>query len=77
MMLLDEAGISVSTGSACNVGIPKPSYILTAMGAPHTSNTIRISFGWSSGSGDIAALLAALPRAVAGAAEARNAVGSA
>ena len=77
MLMLDEAGISVSTGSACNVGIPKPSYVLTAMGAQHTSNTIRISLGWNSGSSDVAALLAALPRAVVGAAEAHDAVGSA
>ncbi len=64
MMLMDGAGVAVSTGSACSVGIPKPSHVLAAMGAPHPAGTLRFSLGWNSTADDIAAALAALPRAV-------------
>lgn len=65
MMLLDAEGIAVSTGSACSVGIPKPSHVLAAMGSPHAARTLRFSLGWNSTEADVDAAVAALPRAVA------------
>ena len=67
MMLLDAAGIEVSTGSACTVGIPRPSHVLLAMGrsAADARSALRVSFGRTSTREDADALLAVLPDAVA------------
>ncbi|MDF1736732.1 MAG: cysteine desulfurase family protein [Minwuia sp.] len=61
VMALDLAGIAVSAGSACSSGKVTPSHVLTAMGRSKAVATeaIRISTGWNSTVGDIAALLAA------------------
>ena len=66
LMLLDAAGIAVSTGSACTAGIPQPSHVLMAMGAPEglARSSLRFSLGWASTQADVDALLAALPGAV-------------
>lgn len=66
MMLLDAAGIAVSTGSACTVGIPQPSHVLTAMGRSpaEARSALRISFGRSSRAADVDAVLTSLPQAV-------------
>lgn len=66
MMLLDAAGVAVSTGSACTVGIPQPSHVLLAMGRSpvEARSALRISTGRTSAEADIDALLAALPEAV-------------
>ena len=45
--LLDELGVAVSTGSACNVGKSRPSPVLRAMG--RTDEQIRGSLRYSSG----------------------------
>ena len=67
MLLLDAAGIAVSTGSACTVGIPRPSHVLVAMGRDPVDarSALRVSFGRTSTADDVAALLRALPEAVA------------
>ncbi|MFN8126704.1 MAG: cysteine desulfurase family protein [Candidatus Nanopelagicales bacterium] len=67
MLLLDAAGVAVSTGSACTVGIPRPSHVLLAMGrdAVEARSALRISFGRTSTEADVDLLLAALPDAVA------------
>jgi cysteine desulfurase len=66
LMLLDAAGVEVSTGSACTAGIPQPSHVLLAMGAGQEAaqGSLRFSLGWASTEQDVDAALAALPAAV-------------
>jgi cysteine desulfurase len=63
LFLLDMAGISVSTGSACQAGVPEPSHVLLAMGRSEEDarSAIRVSLGHTTTDGDIDALLDALP----------------
>lgn len=66
LMLLDAAGVQVSTGSACTAGIPQPSHVLLAMGIPESSarGALRFSLGRSTTDADVDAAVAALPEAV-------------
>ena len=66
LYLLDAAGIAVSTGSACQAGIPQPSHVVLAMGRSEEEarGSLRVSFGWTSTEADVDAVLAALPEAV-------------
>ncbi len=59
MMGLDLQGISVSSGSACSSGKVGRSHVLAAMGvAPDLADcALRISLGWNSTAGDVAAFL--------------------
>ena len=43
MFKLDQKGICVSTGSACNSESSEPSYVLTSMKIKNPQNTIRVS----------------------------------
>ena len=43
MFKLEQKGICVSTGSACNSESSQPSHVLVAMGVKSPGNTIRIS----------------------------------
>ena len=43
LLKLEQYGICVSTGSACNSESSEPSYVLTSMGIKNPQNTIRIS----------------------------------
>lgn len=43
MFKLENYGVCVSTGSACNSESSEPSYVLTSMRLPYPQNTIRIS----------------------------------
>lgn len=63
LMLLDAAGVDVSTGSACTAGVPEPSHVLLAMGLDPVlaRSSLRLSLGHSSTDDDVDALLAALP----------------
>lgn len=67
LFLLDVAGVSVSTGSACQAGVPEPSHVLRAMGRSETQarGALRMSLGSTSTVADIDAFLAALPGAYA------------
>ena len=67
LFLLDTAGVSVSTGSACLAGVARVSPVLLAMGVPveEARGALRITFGHSSAEADVDALLAALPRLAA------------
>ncbi|MET1052604.1 MAG: cysteine desulfurase family protein [Mycetocola sp.] len=72
LFLLDMAGVSVSTGSACQAGIPEPSHVLRAMGRNELEarGALRMTLGHSTTDADVDALLAALPGAYAQAARA-------
>lgn len=67
LYLLDQAGFSVSTGSACQAGVPEPSHVLIAMGvsAADARGALRFTLGWSTTDVEIDALLEVLPSAVA------------
>ena len=66
LYLLDAAGISCSTGSACTAGVPRPSHVLLAMGLPEASakGALRLTLGRGSSQADVDAVLAALPEAI-------------
>lgn len=65
LFLLDQAGISVSTGSACQAGVPEPSHVVLALGRTEREarSVLRFSLGRTSGTADVDALAAALPGA--------------
>lgn len=67
LFLLDMAGISASTGSACQAGIPEPSHVLLGCGFDEATarGALRFTLGHTSTGADVDALLAALPGAVA------------
>jgi len=66
LFLLDVAGFSVSTGSACQAGVPEASHVLLAMGLsePDARGAVRITLGGSTTEAEIDAFVAALPDAV-------------
>ena len=66
LMVLDAAGVEVSTGSACTAGVPEPSHVLLAMGLDPVlaRSSLRLTLGHSSTAADVDALLAALPAAL-------------
>ena len=63
---LDQEGISVSTGSACESRTGEPSHVLSAIGLSRelARGTIRISMGRETSAADVERLLEALPRVV-------------
>lgn len=65
LFLLDQAGVQVSTGSACQAGVSGASHVVLALGRSEAdaSGPIRISFGPDSTDADVDALLTALPDA--------------
>ncbi len=67
LFLLDAAGVAVSTGSACQAGVPEASHVLLAMGLSEEDarGALRITLGHTTTEGDVDAFLAALPDAVA------------
>jgi len=69
LFLLDQQGIEVSTGSACQAGVNGPSHVLVAMGrsVPEAYGCLRITLGTDSCSEDVQAFIQALPKAVEGA----------
>ena len=67
LFLLDEAGISVSTGSACQAGVAETSHVLLAMGVPESEavGALRMTLGGPDPDAAVDRFLAALPGAVA------------
>jgi cysteine desulfurase len=66
LFLLDVAGFSVSTGSACQAGVPEASHVLLAMGLSEADarGALRFTLGPDTTPAEIDALLAALPGVV-------------
>ena len=66
LFLLDRAGIAVSTGSACQAGVPEPSHVVLAMGRTEAEarQVLRFTLGRTTDDADVDAVLAVLPEAV-------------
>ncbi|HEV7888361.1 MAG TPA: cysteine desulfurase family protein [Acidimicrobiales bacterium] len=67
LVLLDEAGVCASAGSACASGAIEPSHVLTAMGVPRDEAlaSVRLSLGSTTTDADVDLALKAVPDAVA------------
>jgi cysteine desulfurase len=67
LLLLDQAGIACSSGSACASGALDPSHVLLAIGVPRAlaAGSLRFSLGRASTQADVDAVLEVLPDAVA------------
>jgi cysteine desulfurase len=65
LFLLDQQGISVSTGSACQAGVTEPSHVVLALGRDDRTarSVLRITLGRTSSATDVDAVVAALPAA--------------
>jgi len=67
LMMLDQAGICASSGSACTTGSLDPSHVLTAMGVPpmRARGCVRFSLGIYNTAEDVDYLLQVLPPMIA------------
>ncbi|MFC3848575.1 cysteine desulfurase family protein [Corynebacterium hansenii] len=67
IMLLDAAGISAATGSACAAGVNRASHVLEAMGVDVavSRGALRLTLGWNSTGADVDAVLSVLGDTVA------------
>ena len=69
LFLLDSAGVSVSTGSACRAGVAQASHVLMAMGRTEDQarGSLRISLGYTTTAEDVQSFIDAFPAAYTGA----------
>lgn len=67
LVLLDEAGVCASAGSACASGAMEPSHVLRAMGVrvADALSSVRLSLGTTTTDADVDLALKAVPDAVA------------
>jgi cysteine desulfurase len=67
LMILDAAGFACSSGSACKVGTPEASEVLTAIGFPKSwgLGSLRVTIGIDTIKDQLEKLLQVLPEAVA------------
>jgi cysteine desulfurase len=67
LLLLDDAGLCASAGSACTSGAMEPSHVLTAMGVPTTValGSLRLSLGPATTDDDVDLAAKVVPDAVA------------
>lgn len=67
LLLLDQAGIACSSGSACQSGALDPSHVLLAIGTDRelAENSLRFSLGRDSTDSDVDAVLETLPEVAA------------
>jgi cysteine desulfurase len=65
LLLLDAAGIAVSTGSACQAGVPEPSHVVRAMGLGDDAarSALRLTLGRTTTDADVDVVIATLPGA--------------
>lgn len=65
LFLLDQAGIAVSTGSACQAGVAEPSHVVLALGRSERDarSVLRFTLGRTSSPEDVERVAAALPDA--------------
>ncbi|MFO8070940.1 MAG: cysteine desulfurase NifS [Polyangia bacterium] len=63
LLMLDQQGISASSGSACTAGNLEPSHVLHAMGVPfdYAHGSVRFSLGRFNTEQDVDLILEALP----------------
>jgi len=63
LMMLDQIGVCVSSGSACTTGSVHPSHVLTAMGlrAPRARGSVRFSLGLDNTAREVDYVLEHLP----------------
>jgi cysteine desulfurase len=66
LFLLDRSGIAVSTGSACQAGVPEPSHVVMGMGRSDAEarQVLRFSLGRTSTAEDVRSVMAVLPEVV-------------
>lgn len=66
LLLLDEAGICASSGSACTSGSLDPSHVLLAVGRPHeiAHGSLRLTLSAENTDGDVDVMLQKIPEAV-------------
>ena len=66
LYLLDQQGVHVSTGSACQAGVPEASHVLIAMGVEysHARGALRMSMGYSITQEDLDTVISAFPAVV-------------
>ena len=67
LLLLDNAHVSASTGSACSAGVHEASHVLLAMGHTEASaqSSLRFSFGAASTQADVDYVMSVLPGVIA------------
>lgn len=66
LLLLDNAHVSASTGSACSAGVHEVSHVLLAMGHNETTaqSSLRFSFGAESTQADVDFVMSVLPAVI-------------
>ena len=67
LVLLDDAGVCASAGSACASGAMEPSHVLAAMGVPRAEalGSLRLSLGVTTTDDEVDVALKTVPEAVA------------
>ncbi len=66
LLLLDDAGVCASAGSACTSGAMEASHVLLAMGVPKAAalGSLRLSLGPATSDADVDIALKVIPGAV-------------
>ncbi|MEG0580044.1 MAG: aminotransferase class V-fold PLP-dependent enzyme, partial [Niameybacter sp.] len=66
LLLLDQAGVCASTGSACSSGSLDPSHVLLEIGLPHeiAHGSLRLSLGEGTTDEEVDYVLEVLPKIV-------------